>query len=160
MKRPDSPAIEPGECLGRFNIDSDHMPGFLLAGFSAFGTRFQPDRTWPEEVFDQMAYYEELTWFQKNVITIGPALPPATPRKEVAANFDQGLRELVQEGRLQPQSPFVKELSGIIETLLSKEVPSSGLRLTAVPSSQEELGILRAAQLSLKIASDHIQTKP
>ena len=145
----EQPAVEPGQCLGGFSILSDFLPGFKTAGFRGAIIKYAPDRmTWPEEVLHQAGSLEERSWFEKYFTTIGPTFPRETPKENIARSFLEGIDQLAQQGRLDPDSAFLAELSAQLKKW-PENAGATGLRLEAGPSSPTERDISRAVLLSL-----------
>ncbi len=150
VQPPNSP-IEPGECLGGFVIESDYMPGFVKPSVRASVTRFQPDRSWPEQILDQLGDFEERSWFEKEVLTLGPAFPRDTPPSAIAANYQEGVRQLVQQGRLEATSAFTAELLANLEAFSKTTAAAAEVNVNSKPGNKLESDILKALRLSLPV---------
>jgi hypothetical protein len=130
--------VTPGRCLGGFTIASDLLPGVKTGIFAALAVRFAPERMeWPEEVLDQVASYEERSWFERYTPVIAPTFSPDQPAAEIAAQLSKQIREFGD-----PQAPFVKELLAALRT-------APPLRVSGKPSGPFEVELLQACTLAL-----------
>lgn len=164
FKQPDGRAVVPGASRDGFSIESRDRPGFTTVVFySGHVLGDAIDQDWPPDILDQLSFLNDLRWTQVAVLTIGPMFPGTASLQETVTNFRTGIERLIEVGRLDSQSPFIKE---VIESLGSiaeqRGQPTSVLSLKGSPSTEAETEVMSAlaATLGLVSASKETGTRP
>lgn len=146
-----APPLAPGEELSDFRIRSSFSPGLTTAYARGEGYIETPGEL-PEEVVQRLIPLQRAPNWQKPFVTIGPRFAPGTSLDAIVSAFRADVADLLQEGLLSPDSPYVQELRQVFlgggddikDQLLEREqAPTtavetdleSALRL-AVPSGQ------------------------
>jgi len=140
--------IAPGESLAGFEIVSDYKPGFTTARFkqALFIDQHVPG-DWPPEVHAQLDFLRGFGWGLPTLLTFGPMFAPDAPRDEIVPNIRSGIARLIETGRLDPESAFVKEVIAALQETPPPDGRES--RILSAPSSELEAEIKEALRISL-----------
>ncbi|MBV9503220.1 MAG: hypothetical protein JO138_27925 [Acidobacteriaceae bacterium] len=144
---PSSPQtpLPPGSAV-RFVIQSSKRPGFTTASADQFPP-FEISSDWPEQVIRQANPLQDLDWVDRHVITLGPRYRSEDSAPQIAADYLAGIKDLIQVGRLDPHSAFVRRTIDDLNALVGGQTE---IRLNAVPSSRLEREIQQGLELCLK----------
>jgi hypothetical protein len=141
--------LAPEEELADFRIRSSYSPGLTTAYARGEGHIKAPGEL-PEEAIQRLIPLQRAPTWRKPVITIGPRFAPGTSLEAIVSAFRADVADLVREGLLSPDSPYVQELQQVlsggsddIKDQILKREPSSA---TALETDLE--GALRLAVLS------------
>lgn len=145
----ESRRIAPGQSLSGIAVDSDFLPGFTTAWFSSMHwPRTQFDDNWPLRIRNQLDFFADPQYSEAMLLVVGPMFPPGSAPPPIAANFQAGIRQLVNSRRLNPSSPFVRALSTALD---GPPAQWRAQRLPAPPADPTQRLLARAAELSLGI---------
>jgi hypothetical protein len=134
----DTPHIQPGGEARDFTIRSTFAPGLTTAyvgGEGAVITEPGPGEL-PEVVVAQIIPLQRAPVSQKPMITIGPRFSPGTPAQAITDAFRIDVADLIKEGLLSAESPYVQELQRVLmsgrgdssaQLLLRKETPLTAM---------------------------------
>lgn len=133
--------------LAGFSIRSAFLPGLTTAYVSADTILEEPDGEFPEAVIREIVPLQRPQVWQKPVLTLGPRFAPGTSLPAVLDAFQKDVGSLVKQGLLSTDSPFVKELDGVLE---NKSGPKSAiLGRKALPQSKAELDLDNALKTTV-----------
>lgn len=150
-KQPASPAIEPGKCLEGFTIETPNAPGFLTAYVRSLKIPEYQLAWEPDEVSAQLGVLDARPFREKYALTLGPMFPPGTQPAEMARNFQQGLRQLIKQGRISSDSALVAEVMDGLAKILQAESTPVAVHIRSKPSTSLEAMLLKALEFSLRI---------
>jgi hypothetical protein len=140
---PSSEPLAPGSSA-RFVLESAHRPGFTNASVAHFPA-FNISEYWPEEVIHQADLLQDPYWVDKHVITLGPRYAPEYPAGKIAADYLSGMADLLRDGRLSPDSPFVQETTDYLKGIVAGQAPAH--RSHSRPASRLEREIEQGLNL-------------
>jgi hypothetical protein len=139
--------IMPGRELAGFQISSSSLPGLTTAYFSSgIWPKFQEE--WPDSVFQQLSFRNNPAYRDKMEITIGPRFVPGTPISQVAQDYQLGLKQLIKDGRVDPDSAFLRAVLGALAEIVA---PGSGVLapINSKPNTRWEMELRSAIQISI-----------
>ena len=137
----------PGSASGQVTVVSGDKPGFVTVSASNYPP-FQVPRDWPEVIlYSQLVKLGDFAWSDIHRVTIGPRFGMDTPATAIAADFLEGLKELIRTGRLSGDSGFVRELQGTL-TRAAQDGGKIASPIAAGPSTALEREILSAVRLT------------
>ena len=139
--------LPPGAATN-FTLVTRARPGFTTAETEHFPHLELTDE-WPQNILDDLGGVIELRWVADHRITLGPRYGPDDPATRIASDYIVGIQELVRIHRLEPGSPFVKEVIANLDAIASGS--SVQIPVTQKPHSELEAEILNALQLSLHV---------
>jgi hypothetical protein len=101
----------------------------------------------PDAVTEQLLPLGRFEWSERHVVTIGPRFGPGMGLSQIAADFLEGLAELIRTGRLEGDSAFV----GQLQSTLVQAAQAGGIETAHLPnpSSEFEREIVTAVKLSM-----------
>lgn len=91
-------------------------------------------------------------WVDKHVITLGPRYAPDDPADKIAADYLTGMADLTRDGRLDPDSPLVQEISSYLRSVAAGQTPPNPIR--SIPASRLEREIEQALDLCIGLAPE------
>ncbi len=107
-----APLLAPGEEFANFRIRSSFSPGLTTAYARGEGYIEAPGEL-PEVVVQRLIPLQRAPTWQKPFITIGPRFAPGTSPEAIVRTFSVDVADLVQEGLLSSDSPYVQELQHV-----------------------------------------------
>jgi hypothetical protein len=139
-----------GASQAGFRIESPCRPGFTTALFDS-GMFPNIDQELPDEVFRQLAFYNDPTWRSVPALTFGPMFCGETPQREIVRNMTSGIKRSIETGLVKSTSQFAREA---LEQLNSIRQNEGGVMpvLSLPPSGGFEEEIFKALQLSLRFS--------
>lgn len=144
------PAQTPGSPPAKFSVASAYKPGLTTASASHYPP-FEVPADWPEPVMIQLTKLGDPRWADAHVPTIGPRFPPETSTASIAADFRDGIADLVRRGSIEAGSPFaIEAIATFSEIAETGDVRAFSIR--SRPSEGLESEILNAAMISFDIA--------
>jgi hypothetical protein len=135
----------------RFAIESVIRRGFTTASISHFPA-FEISSDWPEQVILQASLLQTPDWVNKHVITLGPRYAPGDPADKIAADYISGMADLIRDGRLEPNSPFVQETIDYLKSVAAGQTPAH--RGRSRPGSRLEREIEQGLDLCFGLAPE------
>lgn len=129
-----------------FTLVTQARPGFTSAEIEHFPHLELTDE-WPEKICDELEPVLALKWIAQHMITLGPRYGLDEPATRIASDYKIGIQELIRIHRLEPGSPFVKEVIASLEAVSADS--SARIAVSQKPHSEMEAEILNALQLSL-----------
>jgi len=149
-REPKGSAIGRGAAVQGFHIKSFYRPGPTLL-YARSDEDFAVPADLPQEVLKQLEPLRSPEWRDRAVLVTGPRFPKEWGRDIVSGEFKNGIARLVAEGRLKPDSKFVKSVNPVLDALSlagGASVPlDAALSLAADPT---ELDLAHAIAISLK----------
>lgn len=146
----DAPYLAPGEELADFRIRSTFSPGLTTAYALGEGLIESPVEL-PEEAIQRIIPLQRAPTWRRPVITIGPRFAPGTSLEAIVRAFSVDVADLVQEGLLSSDSPYVQELQQVfsggnddIKDQLLKREPAPATALETDLESALRLAVLSA----------------
>lgn len=133
--------IQPGGRLGSFTAKSRLRPGWTTAFVAGGEYMSLPWREGgiPAQVLSELDGILHRTENKFSAVpVIGPMFNPNTPRPEVARNWIQGVRVLIEFDYLSTGSPFVSELIMFLELMQLNQQPSAR-SIHSLPSDEYEV---------------------
>ncbi len=148
---PPSDPLPPGSSA-RFVIETALRPGFTTASVAHFPA-FEISEYWPEEVIHEADPLQDPDWVDKHVITLGPRYTSSDPTDKIATDYLAGMADLTRAGLLDPNSPFVQEITDYLRRVAAGQTPPANPGRSR-PSSGLELEIEQALDLCLGLAPE------
>ena len=147
--------MEPGNTLDAYMLSTEARPGIVRAYIQGAieGSLWEPDSprsNWGEMVCDQLWAFHWLENSSLSIATIGPKFSPDAEKRLIAADFLSSLEELIQAGELAEESPFIRKVLGLLETVAAGG--DGAVEAAYWPSDPEtdfQAEILMAIRLSL-----------
>jgi len=128
----------PGTELSGFQIWSSNLPGLTTAYFSS-GVWPEFSEEWPDSVFQQLSYRNNPAYADKWAITMGPRFAPGTPVSQIALDYQLGIRQLMKDGRVDPNSTFLHAVLGGLEMIASGLGARSPIKTKPITPWENEL---------------------
>lgn len=136
----------PSSTIAQLTVVSGLKPGFTTASAENYPP-YQVSQDWPEAVLEQVARLGGPAWSSKYTVAIGPRFGADFSASNIAADFLQGLAELVRTGRLANDSAFLRQLrAALAQAAQTGRVDTTQI---ASPSTDLEREIAEAVRLSL-----------
>lgn len=109
--------VSAGIELKDFTLRSKFSPGLTTAYAQGEGVLEEPGPgEFPEAVVQELIPLQRPGVWQKPFLTIGPRFAPATPFRAILETFRKDIASLIQQGLLSSESPYVRELQGILNS--------------------------------------------
>ena len=145
--------LEPGNTLDAYMLSTEARPGIVRANIEGviegFPRPHSPKLSWGGEVDNQLWAFDWLENNSLSISTIGPKYLPGMDKRRIASDFLSSLEELIRTGELEGESPFIREVLPLLETVAGG---GGAVEAGAWPSETEtdfEAEILMALRLSL-----------
>jgi len=141
--------IRPGAEASGFRIQSAWSPGLTTAYATGKAGTIKAPTELTREVEDQIIPLERAPVLKKTTVTLGPRFAPGTSVSAVVAAFRSDIADLLNEGLLDRNSAFVRELQQVLTRAAA--VPNRGVLgvIGNAPQSRLETDL----QLALKMAT-------
>lgn len=141
--------IQPGAEVSEFRITSTWAPGLTTAYASGEAGPIRAPTELTEEVEDQIIPLERAPVMRKPTLTIGPRFAPGTPIKTVIGAFESDIADLLRQGLLDRESPFIRELRQV----LTRAAALPDARNLATSKNAPQSHLENDLQLALKWAT-------
>jgi len=146
--------LEPGNTLDAFMLSTEARPGIVRAyiegAIEGFPRPHSPKLSWGEGVDNQLWAFDWLENNSLSISTIGPKFSPDADKRLIALDFIGSLEELIRAGELEGESPFIRKVLPLLETVAGGS--GGAVEAAGWPSETEtdfEAEILMALRLSL-----------
>lgn len=144
-----APYLAPEEEMTDFKISSRFSPGLTTAYARGEGLIEEPGPgELPEEVVQQLIPLQRAPVWQKPAITIGPRFAPGTSPEAILRAFSADVADLIQEGLLSAESPYVQELQQMFASV-SDDIRDQVLGREETPSTPLERDLELALRLTV-----------
>jgi len=144
----DSP-LQPGVEATGFKITSAWAPGLTTAYGTGKANPIQAPTGLTREVEDQIIPLERAPVMKKTAVTVGPRFAPGTPVSAVVAAFRSDIADLLRQGLLDPDSPFIREL----QQVLTRAAAVPNRRVLGVIGNAPQSRLENDLLLALKMAT-------
>jgi hypothetical protein len=133
-----------------FVLESPYRPGLTLI-YARSAEDYSVPATLPAQVSAQLDIMRQRDWMNKSLIGVGPRFPNDWTRDVIAADFKNGVAQLIRAGSLDASSPFVTAVNSKLDVLINLQGAGSALNdVIAAASSTLEKNIANAMAVSLQ----------
>ena len=141
--------IAQGKTLEPFGFTTETRPGIIRAYVVAKPIRISSRSNWVEELRKQKWAFSFPEINSLSISTIGPKFSPDADKRLIASDFLDSLEELIRTGELDGESPFIRKVIPLLETVAGG---GGAVEAAGWPSGTEtdfQAEILMALRLSL-----------
>ena len=142
--------IAQGKTLEPFGFTTEALPGIVRAYVVAKPSLISTRSNWVWELREQKWAFSFRENNSLSISTLGPKFSPDADKRLIALDFLGSLEELIRTGELEGESPFIRKLFSLLETVAGGS--GGAVEAAAWPSGTEtdfEAEILMALRLSL-----------
>lgn len=139
-----------GKALEPFGFTTEARPGIVRAYVVGSPSVISTRSNWVWELREQKWAFSFPEINSLSISTIGPKFSPAADKRLIALDFLDSLEELIRDGELDGESPFIRKVTPLLETVSGGA--GGAVEAAAWPSETEtdfEAEILMALRLSL-----------
>ena len=137
-----------GKTLEPFGFTTEALPGIVRAYIQGRSSLISTRSNWVEELREQTWAFSFPEINSLSISTLGPKFSPDADKRVIALDFLGSLEELIGAGELEGESPFIRKVLSLLETVAS----GGTVEASAWPSDAEtdfQAEILMALRLSL-----------
>jgi len=142
--------LAPGEVLEPFGFTTEALPGVVRAYVVGKPSLISTRANWIREIRKQLWAFQYDKVNSLSISTIGPKFSPDADKRLIALDFIGSLEELIRAGELEGESPFIRKVLPLLETVAGGS--GGAVEAAGWPSETEtdfEAEILMALRLSL-----------
>lgn len=139
-----------GQTLEPFGFTTEARPGIVRAYVVGRPSLISTSGNWGWELREQLWAFKFDEINSLSISTLGPKFSPDADKRLIALDFIGSLEELIQAGELEGESPFIRKVLPLLETMAGGA--AAAVEAAAWPSEAEtefQAEILMALRLSL-----------
>lgn len=141
--------IAQGKALEPFGFTTEALPGIVRAYVVGKPSLISTSGNWGWDLREQLWAFKFDEVNSLSMSTLGPKFSPDTDKRLIAVDFLGSLEELIEAGELEGESPFIRKVLPLLETVAGGDA----VEAAAWPSEAEtdfQAELLMALRLSLE----------
>lgn len=140
--------IAQGKALEPFGFTTEARPGIVRA-YVIVATLISRRANWADDLRGQLWAFQFNEINSLSISTIGPKFSPDADKRLIAVDFLGSLEELIEAGELEGESPFIRKVLPLLETVASSGGVVEAAAWPAEAETDFQAEILMALRLSL-----------